>query len=76
MKNQALFSSKDKSKTLKDVCCNFCFVLQGLNISVNGSESVFSDFYFVMEYFANSEDPDLTDPVGLLCLLRKFCPNV
>ena len=32
MKNQALFSSKDKSKKLHNVvCCNFCLALKGLN---------------------------------------------
>ena len=27
MKNQALFSSKDKSKKINVVCCNFCLAL-------------------------------------------------
>ena len=30
MKNQALFSSKDKVKNENVVCCNFCLALQGL----------------------------------------------
>ena len=30
MKNQALFSLKDKSEKLNVVCCNFCLALSGL----------------------------------------------
>ena len=30
MKNQVLFSSKDKSKKINVICCNFCLALTGL----------------------------------------------
>ena len=33
MKNQALFSLKDKTKKLNVVCCSFCSALLGLIIS-------------------------------------------
>ena len=32
MKNHALFSSKDKSKKLNVVCCNFCLVFLRLTL--------------------------------------------
>ena len=37
MKNQALFSSKDKSKKLNVVCCNFCLALYGLKFYANSA---------------------------------------
>ena len=35
MNNQALFSSKDKSRKFKCRCCNFCLALKGLRVHHN-----------------------------------------
>ena len=49
MKNQALFSSKDKSKKKNVICCNFRLALQGLKV---GSWS-FEDFIILLICFLN-----------------------
>ena len=45
MKNQALFSSKDKNKTLKCRLLQFCLALQGLTVSSSQTVELFSPYY-------------------------------
>ena len=74
MKNQALFSWKDKIKKLKCHLLQFLFGALRVNDKVKHSEDV--------DGMANLVVPDQTAPfkeqsdMGLHCLLIPRCPNI